>query len=373
MLKIKVNRDDFLRALSAVQSIVEKRSSMPILSNILLEAAEGEMVITATDLEIIFRGVWPVEIEEPGRITIPARKLYEIVSAIAHETITLDEAESFNLEIRGSRSHFQLHGLPPEDFPTMPDYQGAAFIPVEARVLAEMIAKTIHSVTADETRYNLSGVYAEVLEKDGARLLRFVSTDGHRLSMVDAALPRIEELNLEGGVLISKKAMSEMSKFALENAEGLSLGFTKSSVIMTAASSVLILRLLEGRFPDYTMVIPERVKTHMRASRSELLDMFKRIAVMSTEQYKGVKLILTPKQLTLSSVNPDFGEAEESMPVDYEGEDISIGFNVRYFIDVLSVMKSGIVSLTLKDAKYPCLVEGAEDKGFLGVIMPMKV
>ncbi|MEW5724943.1 MAG: DNA polymerase III subunit beta, partial [Thermodesulfobacteriota bacterium] len=354
------------------QSIAEKRSSMPILSNVLLEAREGRLAITATDLEVTFRGEYLAEIINEGRLTVPAKKLYEIIRVLGDEEFNLNETENYSLVLTGSRSTYQLNGLTPEDYPPMPAYDQVRFVPMEAGLLGDMIEKTIYSIAMEETRYNLAGVHFEKGDKAGKKVLRLVSTDGHRLSLVEKEVPDLEALELEKGVIVSRKGVNEMKKLADEGSP-LKLGFTSNSAVLQGENVVLVMRLLEGRFPDYNLVVPKKNDKIMSLGRKDFLEMLRRVSVMSSDDYKGVKFNLTAKELKLSAVNPDLGQAEDSLPVEYEGEDIEIGFNPRYFIEVLGSLKSDKVSVAFLDSGNPCLVTAKEDAGFLGVIMPMKI
>ncbi|MBW2060650.1 MAG: DNA polymerase III subunit beta [Deltaproteobacteria bacterium] len=372
MLELKVVKGELLKGVSRTQSIAEKRSSMPILSNILLQVEEDKFAITATDLEISFKGIYKAEIVSPGRLTVPARKLYEIIHEMSNENLSLKESDSFNLSITGSRSNYQLHGLSAEDFPPMPDYEQIKSILINSEILKDMIDKTIYSVTTEETRYILGGVYVEHIIDHSKNTLRFTSTDGHRLSLVDSKVEGLENLELEKGVIISRKGLAEMRKLADEGGE-LKLAFTSNSAVLIKDEAVLVMRLLEGRFPDYNLVIPKNNVKIMTLSRTGFLEALRRISVMSTERYKGTKFIVRPKNLTLTAVNPDLGEAQEDLLAEYEEEEITMGFNVRYFIETLSTLRSDVVSLAFNGPKSPCLIKGDEDKGFIGVIMPMKV
>lgn len=372
MLELKISRDELFKGVSKTQSIAEKRSSMPVLSNVLLEAEAGKLSITATDLEISFKGTYEAEVGSSGQVTVPARKLYEIVNVLADEDLNIKESDNFNLSLTGARSKYQLHGLSPEDFPPMPDYGEINFIDISAEILKDMIDKTIYSITQEETRYILGGVFVEKAEKEGKQVLRFVSTDGHRLSLAEAEVSGLDNLDLEKGVIISRKGLLEMRKMA-EASESLKLGFTPNSAVLHKDEAVLVMRLLEGRFPDYNMVIPKDNERIVTVSRKDFLDLLKRISVMSSDRYKGTKFWISPKNLNLKAVNPEIGEAMEDLPVEYEGEEINIGFNVRYFMETLSALKSETITLSLNDDKSPCLIKGSDDAGFIGVIMPMKV
>ena len=372
MLELKLKREELLKGVSQTQSIAEKRSSMPILSNVLLEVQNGQLAITATDLEITFRGTYEAEIITDGRLTVPARKFYEIVRVLGDEEFVLRETETQGLIITGSRSTYQLHGLSPEDFPPMPDYNEVRYVEIEADILLDMIEKTIYSIAMEETRYNLAGVFIEKTDLDGRGILRMVSTDGHRLSLIEKEMGDLADLDLPKGVIISRKGMMEMKKMAEEGGT-LQLGFTSNSAVMKNDRVVLVMRLLEGRFPDYTLVIPKKNDKIMTTARKGFLEMLRRVSVMSSDDYKGVKFTLSPKELALTAVNPDLGEARESLPVEYEGDQVEIGFNPRYFIETLTALRSETVKMALLDAGNPSMLSASEDKGFTGVIMPMKI
>lgn len=370
MLDITISREELLKGISKTQSIAEKRSSMPILSNVLLETSESNLSITATDLEISFKGSYEAEVADEGRITVPARKLFEIVHELNDETIRFQELANLNLSLKGARSNYQLHGLAPEDFPLMPDYDDVTFLDINSELLKNMIEKTLYSVSTEETRYNLSGVYVEQAAEISSNTLRFVSTDGHRLSLMDSTIEGLENLNLEKGVIISRKGLMEIRK-ALDDEGDIKLGFTSNSAVVIKDEAVLVIRLLEGRFPEYNLVIPKNNEQVMKIGRNDFMDMLRRISVMSSDKYKGTKFTIEPKNLSLASVNPDLGEAREDLPIEYDGTELEMGFNVKYFLDALSAMKTETVEIFFNDEKSPCVIKGADDEGFLGVIMPM--
>ena len=372
MLELKLKKEELLKGMSQTQSIAEKRSSMPILSNVLMEVQDNRLAITATDLEITFRGQYEAEIVQEGRMTVPAKKFYEIARVIGDETVTLKEEENFILKVKGVRSNYELHGMSAEDFPPMPNYEEVKFAELPAESIRDMIEKTIYSTAMEETRYNLAGVYFERGEKSGKNVLRLASTDGHRLSLVEREFDGLETLELEKGVIISRKGVNELKKLADEGGN-VKLGFTPNSAVVQGANTVLVMRLLEGRFPDYNLVVPKKNDKVFTLGRKDFLEMLRRVSVMSSDDYKGVKFSLSPKELVLSAVNPDLGQAQDSMPVEYEGEELSIGFNPRYFIEALGSLKSEQVRVALQDSGNPCLIKAPEDPGYLGVIMPMKI
>ncbi|MDY6850802.1 MAG: DNA polymerase III subunit beta [Thermodesulfobacteriota bacterium] len=368
MLEVRIKKEELLKGVSQTQSIAEKRSSMPILSNVLLEVQEGRLAITATDLETSFKGAYEAEILGEGSLTVPARKLFEIVRGLSDEDLNLQETENYSLILSGARSKYQLLGLPPEDFPSMPAYDEVVYMEIEADNLLDMIEKTIFSVSIEETRYNLAGVFVEKGEQDGKKLLRMASTDGHRLSMIERIMPGLENLDLEKGVIISRKGMTEIKKLA-EAGGTLKIGFSPKNAVVKRENTVLVIRLLEGRFPDYNLVIPKDNDKKININRDEFIETIRRLQVMST----GVKLNITPKEMVLTAINPDLGEARESILVDYEAEELKSGFNPRYFFEAASALKSDTITLSFCDSEKPSTITAQDEPGFVCVIMPVKI
>ncbi len=368
MLEVKMKKEELLKGVSQTQSIAEKRSSMPILSNVLLEVIDGRVAITATDLEISFRGTYEAEVIGDGRLTVPARKLYEIVRGMADEDLVLKETDNYGLTLSGSRSNFQLHGLSPEDFPPMPDYEEVTYVEADADLILDMVEKTIYSVSVEETRYNLAGVFMEKSDVEGRKVLRMVSTDGHRLSLIEKEIPESGSLNLDKGVIISRKGVTEFRKLAEEGGT-LKLGFSSNSAVVRRDNTVMVMRLLEGRFPDYNLVIPKKNTKVMKVGRKDFMEMLRRVSIMGA----GVVFSISPKELKLTAVNPELGEAHETMPVEYEDEQMEIGFNPRYFIEAASALNSDLLTISFDQPGNPCVLTAEEDSGFIGVIMPVKI
>lgn len=372
MLALKIKKEDLAKGVGQTSAIAEKRSSMPILSNILMDAAEGELKLTATDMEISFQGVYPAEVTEPGQLTVPAKKLNEVVRLLAADEVDLREAANFSLELSAGQFSTQMYGLSPADFPQIPPVDDIQYIEINGPELAGVIDKTIFSVAVEETRYNLSGVFLEKIEYEGSPCLRFVSTDGHRLNMAGMSPPNMAELDLAKGILISKKGLSELRRLA-DSAETLQLGVTANSLVARTATSVLAMRLLDGRFPDYHMVLPKDNDKHLMAGRRDLLEALKRISTMSSDDYKAVKFKIEPGRLTISSMTPELGKAEEGLAVEYDGPVMEAGFNPRFFIEALGALVSDKIKISLYDAEKPALLAAAEDPGYCGVIMSMKI
>ncbi|MBW2304773.1 MAG: DNA polymerase III subunit beta [Deltaproteobacteria bacterium] len=371
-MEIKVNRDQLYKSISRVQSIIEKRTNMPILSMVLISTGDQLIHVSATDLEISFQERIPAEIIFPGNITISGKKLFEILKESKKNELYIKEKENHWVFISDEEARYNLASLPPDEFPVFVEPEDVPTIEILGETLQEMISKTIYSVTMDEAGFKLSGIYVERVIKEGKTFLRMVSTDGHRLSLIDKEIEGVDDLELDGGIMVPKKGMSELYKLAAET-ESLRLGFKKNHCVAKTNDAVIVIRLLESKFPDYHAVIPKNVGSSINIQRTDLLDGMKRMVILSNESYKGVKITLDKDNMELVSINPDLGDAQENLRVDYQGERLELGFNARYFIDVLQAMKSEVVELGFTDNSSPCLLTGAKDQGFLGLIMPMRL
>ncbi|MBU4384402.1 MAG: DNA polymerase III subunit beta [Proteobacteria bacterium] len=371
-MELTVRKEDLVKGLGKSQSVVERRTSMPILSNVLLEAEDESLTVSATDLETSFQGHCAARVSKPGKVTVPARKLYEIVKELPAEEIYLKEKENNYLHITAGRASFNLVGLSAEDFPNLPDVEGIPELSVSGQMLAEMVEKTIFSISQEDTRFNLAGLYIQKRNRDGADYLRFVSTDGHRLSLVDRSLEGLEGFALDGGVIIPRKGVAEMRKMA-EDAETISLGLNQSYASLSLGGARLVLRMQEGSFPDYEVVIPKVSKKNVVVNRQAFSEVLRRVAILATDRFQGVKLDFKEGLLEVVSQNPDLGEAREALEVDYDGDALSVGFNARYFLDLCGAMKSEEITLGFVDEQHPCLIKGEADEGFLSVIMPMRL
>jgi DNA polymerase-3 subunit beta len=371
-MEIKIERDNLYKAVSRVQSIVEKRSNMPILSMILLSATGSNIELSATDLEISLQQKLSAQIIKPGNITISGRKLFEILKESKSPTIHIREKENNWVFLSDQEARYNLACLPPDEYPVFVEPEDVGTVEIDADVLKEMINKTIYAVTLEEAGFKLSGIYTEKVELEGKTFLRMVSTDGHRLSMIDKAIENLENVKINGGVMIPKKGMAELSKLASEGGS-VHLGFKQNNCVARKEDSIIVIRLLESKFPDYSAVLPKKAKSLVKVKRESLLDGMKKMIILTSESYRGVKITLDKNTIELVSINPDLGDAQESLEVEYKGERLEAGFNARYFIDVLQNMDSETVEMGFIDNSSPCVVRGEEDGGFLGLVMPMRL
>ena len=374
-MKFSIERGEFQRGLGRIQSIVEKRNTMPILANALLEVSgkkEGSLEIAATDLEVGIRSSHPCEVAKPGRLTVSARKLHEIVRELPEEKVHLEASSNAYLTLRCARAEFTLAGTTADEYPSLPNFAPKSLAVVPAAVLSEMIDRTMYAASTDETRYNLNGVYVERITETGK--LRMVATDGHRLAYVDRALgDGLASLDA-AGVIIPRKGLAELKKLVdEEDADEIELGFEGNNGLARKGSVTLTMRLIEGEFPNYRQVIPTERGQQLILPTEVFTHALRRVALLSAERSRAVKLELSEGQLRLSSNNPDLGDAREEVDIDYAGETTSIAFNARYLIDAVSAARSKEIRFGFRDALSPAELSPGDDADALAVVMPMRL
>jgi DNA polymerase III subunit beta len=369
----KIDRDTFLKALQKVQGIVEKRTSMPILSNILIEASENSIEIIATDLEVGLRGNYPAKVESEGMITVGAKKLYEIVKELPNQEITFASKENDWVEITCGKVRFNIVGLPSDEFPAVASVKDEQLLELEASLLRRMIEKTSYAICNDETKYNLNGIFTRVEQTDKGQVLKMVATDGHRLSISVGDFLGVANPELLKGVILPKKGIFEIKKITDEGDGLLQFGFVDSSAVIKKGDTTLVMRLVDGEFPDYTRVIPAANDQIVKAPREELIHAVRRMAILSSEKFKGIMLEIEGNGVNISSSNPELGDATEELDVQYDGSPFSVRFNARYLLDVLMVCESQYVLMKFKNELSPSIVTPDSDDELLAVIMPMRL
>jgi DNA polymerase-3 subunit beta len=369
-MEIKAKRGDFLATLYWTQSIVERRNTMPILANVLIEATKNDIRVTATDLEVGVRGRVDGEVVKEGTITVNAKKLYEIIREVPDEQVQLKRLENDWVEIKSGKSVFKIVGMEAREFPQFPKFDSKGLSTTPASTIREMIERTIFSVSTDETRYSLNGVFIEESENGKVRM---VATDGHRLAFDERHLG---SLGLLKGVILPRKGLAELKKL-LESGGGdgvVSLGFRENMGLAIKDKVELFMRLIDGDFPDYTKVIPKGNPNIAKLEHNEFLQAIRRVSILSSERYKGIKLEFQEDKVSISANNPDLGEAVEEIEEEYAGKPVTIGFNARYLIDVLAVLGSdGDVEIELKDELSPSIIRKAGDEAYIYVLMPMRL
>jgi|SRR5581483_261424 len=371
-MEVAVRREDLVRALYLVQGVVERRNTLPILANVLLEPAAEGIALTATDMEIGLRGHVAAQVKKKGSVTVSARKLYEIAREVSAEEVVLKSTQAGWVDVLAGRSKFKIVSLEPKDFPELPlgaEAPQGVTIRIATGTLREMVDRTLFAVSSDETRFNLSGVFLGQGE-DGT--LRMVATDGHRLALIDRRLP---DAKMERGVIMPRKGLAEARKLLDETQEDeVTMVVSPKDVRLLMPTISFFMRLVEGEFPDYRQVIPSASRIQARANRDDLLAALRRISLLASERSRGVKLHLEKGRLDLSASNPDQGEASEDIEVAYGGDAFSIGFNAKYLMDVLTVHAEGdVIELGFTDEVGPGVLRGSQDPEYTYVVMPMRL
>lgn len=374
-MKVKISRDELLVALQRVQGVVEKRNTMPILSNILLEAKQDGIEVSATDLEIGMRALYKATVSEAGMLTVSARKLFEIIKELRDGEIELATAENNWLTIQAGKSQFKIVSLPAGDYPALPAIDKEGLTPLTSSNLLELIRKTLFAAGDNDARYILNGLLVTLVTGDRKTTLRLVGTDGHRLAVAEQEVAAgSKEAPKEIKAIIPKKAAHEIRRLLEEGGDGEPLiGFTKKLMIFRKSGLLLTSSLMEGNYPNYQQVIPKESDKRILVDRVELEGACRRVAVLARDKANAVKVTFARGTLTLYANNPDYGEATEELPAEYKGETLSTGFNARYLLDAFGVMDGQQISLQMDNPLSPCLIQERESPGFRCVVMPIKI
>ena len=367
-MKFKIAKSTLLRELQYIQGVVEKKNTIPILSNFLLAAASGRLSLKATDIDVWISTSAEADVLKEGVICLPAKKLCEIIRALPEAEITFEAGADDQMKIRCERSRFKMTGAPKENFPAMPDC-GGPVTKVPAALLERFIARTLISVSSEESRYSLNGVKLEI----GPSSIRMVSTDGHRLSLAEAADDFGSEAKVD--VLIPRKAVSELAKLCAGRGDHVEFGQADSNLFFRVGERLLVARMLSGSFPNYELVIPKQNDKQVEVARAALSGAVRRVALMSDEHSRSIKLDIAPGKITVSSQSAESGEAGEEVEVDYQGDQVSVGFNASYLLDFFGVVAEENVRIDLRDGNsqvrfYP--VADGQDS-YSAVIMPLRL
>jgi len=367
-MEIVVRKGDLVKELSLVQGIVERKNSIPILSNVLAEARSGELRIAATDLDVSLRCGCAAQVVAEGAITLGAKKLYEIARSLPESEVRLKVLPDSWAAIECERVNFKMAGLPKEDFPALPEGKPSRGIEIPGEVLRDLISRTAFAITAEDARYYLAGALL-VLDKDGAAM---VATDGHRLSYAHrkAALKLTEPVR----VLIPRKAIHEIARL-LETEDVATFQQVENHLVFVVGGRTLASKMIEGQFPAFEKVIALTGDKVVALERERLATAIRRVSLLSSERSRAVRLTLGPGKLDLAASSPDLGEARESLSADYQGASVEIGFNSQYLLDFLGVVGTDAVSLELKDQESQGMFrpQGDAATDYRYVVMPMRL
>lgn len=368
-MEITVNKSELFKELQYVQGVVERKTTVPILSNLLLETSGNTLGVTATDLDVTLQCFCRAEVKVAGSLTISARKLFDIVRLLPEADIHFKAPTPEWMNVTCKRSRFKIAGVSKENFPDVPTVEGDT-VKLTASAVRYMISRCIFAITQEESRYTLNGALM-IINPDS---LTFVTTDGHRLVMINRAM-EIEGCTKEVRVLVPKKSLVELNKLATEEIETIEFGHTEKHLFFKAGERLLVSRILTGQFPNYEMVIPTENNREVTLVVQDFVDALKRVAVMADEQSQSIRFLIQEGQLEISSASSDFGEAKETIPADYEKEQIEIGFNAQYLLDFLTNVNCDEIIMAMRDHESQGLLKPKDSQGYeyLYVIMPLKI
>jgi len=362
-------KENLLKELEVMQGIVEKKSTIPILSNIVIDAQKDRLELLATDLEVGIRTTCEAKVTKPGSVALSAKRLYDIVRYLPDAEVRLKSEEGSWTQITCQKARFRIVGLSRDDFPAMPEFDFAKGIPIERPLFIDMISKVLFAITTDETRYQINGTLM-ILSK---RSLTMVSTDGHRLAYVSGRLEKgASEERIE--VIIPRKTVQEISRIGDGESEIL-FGQKDNHVFFKAGKTVMSSTIVPGKFPDFEKVIPEGNDKLLKFDGAAFAEVVRRVALLSSERSRAVKIALQKGSVEISSNNPEVGEAAESIDVEYTGGPLEVGFNAKYILDFLQAMGPGTFILALKDEGTQGLLRpvGQEGRDYRYVVMPMRI
>jgi DNA polymerase-3 subunit beta len=368
-----------------MQSVAGRKTTLPILSHILMQWDKNSLYLTGTDLETGIREELSATILQEGKASISAKKLYEIVRELPDETIHIQKKENHWITLQCGKSIFNIAGLDPDEFPSLPGYQDKYFSKISTHLMREMIEKTVYAASNEESRYHLNGVLFIQKKQDsgpsgagqgGQEILRMVATDGHRLSLIDRESPTIR--GIEKGIIMPKKGVLEIKKIMgdRDGEEEMEIYFDQTHGFFKMGKSLMVIRLIDGEFPEYEQVIPKGNDKKLVMEKEKIYGCLRRVSTMASERVEGVKFSLRKNSVELSSYHQDFGDAKEEVELVYEGVPIEIGFNARYLMEALNVIDTGEIVIELKDEGNPGIIKplsSIEPSNQFCIIMPMRI
>ena len=367
-MQLTVSKSSFLKELGFIQGVVEKKNTIPILSNLLLEAQGGNLSIKGTDLDVSISTACEAEMKQGGAVCLQAKKLFEIVRALPDAAIEIKSGEGDQVNILCERSRFKMLGLPKENFPEIVEFKGE-YVSFPAELLRTFIARTIFAITNEESRYTLNGAKLEISEKG----IRMVATDGHRLSFIEKPDHPFDGIKVDA--IIPKKTLAELLKLSSETEESIEFGKDENHLFFKVGKRQLTSRLLSGQFPNYELVLPKENHNRVVVDSERISGAIRRVALMADERSHSIKFDVGDGQLNITSQAADIGEAGETLPLEYQGQAITAGFNAQYLHDFFSVFEEGEVAFEFKDGNSQAQIRpGADGEyDFRYIIMPMRL
>lgn len=374
-MEFSIDKHTFLTGLYKVQGIIDKKKTLNVLSHILFSAqSDGGIQITATDYDVIVVGDYPAEVIEPGKLAVSGRSLFDVVKALPDRPIQLRKTENNWAEIKCGRSQFKITGISSDDFPEFQPNQDISSFSVPKEVLLKMIDRTIFSISMDEARMALNGVFFRVQpNQDGTIQLTMVSTDGHRLSKVEETIECATYKGDAASAIIHRKGIFELKRILEGPDDEAHIAFNVPNVIFQSDNNTMFIRQIEESYPDYDKVIPVSTGQQAKIHRDSFIDSIRRISTLTPSKASIIKLELNTGKLILSTSNPETGEGRDEVDIDYTGESFTLGFNFRYILDVLSVIETEEVIFEINDQFSPGVLRSLSDTNAAFVIMPMRI
>ncbi len=372
-MKLVIDRAALIKALGHVQSVVERRGTIPVLANVKLEAKGELLQLTATDMDIAISENAPATVKTPGEATVPAHTFYDIVRKLPEgsQVELTGMSDSPKVIIKAGSSRFSLSTLPVDDFPVMAEGDLGHRFTISASQFNSLIEKARFAVSTEETRYYLNGIYFHAVESGNLKVLRSVATDGHRLAKIEVPLP--QGASGMPGVIIPRKAIGELGKLVAEGGGEVEISLSDSKIRFVCGSATLISKLIDGTFPDYERVIPSGNDKIMEVDGKQLTQAVDRVSVIASDKTRGIKFSLAKGKLTLSSDSAEYGSATEELEVKFAADPIEIGFNSRYILEMMAHVEGDSVQFVFADGTSPTLVRDSADIGAVYVVMPMRV
>lgn len=366
-MHLTVGKTSFLKELNILQGVVEKKSTIPILSNLLLEAINGDLWIKGTDLDVSISTRCSAEVKQEGAVCVQAKKLFEIVRSLSDAEIEIKRGENDQVNLVCERSRFKMLGLPKDNFPEIKEFDGP-LAPIPSDLVMAFISRTVFAITNEESRYALNGAKMEFSGKG----IRMVATDGHRLSFIEK---QIDIGNIQMDVLIPKKTLTELFRLCTETDDSFEIGHVENHLFFRSGKRLLVSRTLSGQFPNYELVLPKENSNKVVVESARIASAIRRVALMADERSHAVKFDMSDGQINITSQSSEIGEAGESLPVEYSGPGITAGFNAQYLLDFFSVVQDGEVVFEFKDGNSQVQIKSKDDAelDFRYIVMPMRL
>ncbi|MDD5711410.1 MAG: DNA polymerase III subunit beta [Smithellaceae bacterium] len=372
-MEFNIKRNVFLEGVQKTLGIVEKKTTMPILNNVLLKAQKDKIRIIATDREISLITDYDAEIVTEGEITLSARKLWEMIKESQGEDIRFLKNEQHQVTMTCDRATYKIMGIAADEYPSVVADDFGEMYPVDPAMMNQLINRTSFAMSIDDTRKNLNGVYFISTRDEKGHIVKMVATDGHRLAIASADVGSAKFLEMRKGIIIPRKGLAEISKLMEGDGEGITIGVKQGMVVMRNENTILKVSLIEGDYPDFHRVIPTDKGVIVEFQKDKVLHALRRMSVISSEKYNGVIISLRRNLMILNSTNPDVGEANDEIEVNYSDHDLEVGFNVNYLVDAIEVIEENVVQFEIRSGMKPGVVKPVTDTGYMCIVMPLKL